>query len=92
MGLSVIGIAMLTTLGLAAAVAITVAVPVALALLPATLGFTGTRVANGRLTTRRMRAAQHGRRVTLLGVPTSLCGKGSGIRCEQNIDEGVSSK
>ncbi|WUP61242.1 MMPL family transporter [Streptomyces sp. NBC_00258] len=43
-GLSVIGIAMLTTMGLAAAFAITVAVLVALTLLPATLGFTGTRV------------------------------------------------
>ncbi|MDG9679018.1 MMPL family transporter [Micromonospora sp. DH14] len=64
-GLSVIGIAMLTTMGLAAAFAITVAVLVALTLLPATLGFTGTRVANGRLTTRRVRAEQHGRRVTM---------------------------
>ncbi|MEU6609466.1 MMPL family transporter [Streptomyces shenzhenensis] len=64
-GLSVIGIAMLTTMGLAAAFAITVAVLVALTLLPATLGFTGTRVAAGLLTTRRMRAAQHGRRDTM---------------------------
>ncbi|MET9566390.1 MMPL family transporter [Streptomyces tauricus] len=64
-GLSVIGIAMLTTMGLAAAFAITVAVLVALTLLPATLGFTGTRVAHGRLTTRRVRAEQHGRRVTM---------------------------
>ncbi|MGW2056834.1 MMPL family transporter [Streptomyces sp. NPDC001840] len=66
-GLSVIGIAMLTTMGLAAAFAITVAVLVALTLLPALLGFTGTRVARGRLTTRRMRAAQHGRH-TSMGV------------------------
>ncbi|MFD8966905.1 MMPL family transporter [Streptomyces sp. NPDC059568] len=64
-GLSVIGIAMLTTMGLAAAFAITVAVLVALTLLPALLGFTGTRVARGRLTTRRMRAAQHGRSTTM---------------------------
>ncbi|MFE4606930.1 MMPL family transporter [Streptomyces niveus] len=64
-GLSVIGIAMLTTMGLAAAFAITIAVLVALTLLPALLGFTGTRVANGRLTTRRMRAAQRGRRTTM---------------------------
>ncbi|RMB83449.1 MMPL family transporter [Streptomyces shenzhenensis] len=60
-GLSVIGIAMLTTMGLAAAFAITVAVLVALTLLPALLGFTGTRVANGRFTTRRSRAVQRGR-------------------------------
>ncbi|MFG2175518.1 MMPL family transporter [Streptomyces niveus] len=64
-GLSVIGIAMLTTMGLAAAFAITIAVLVALTLLPALLGFTGTRVANGRLTTRRMRAAERGRRTTM---------------------------
>ncbi|MFD5898467.1 MMPL family transporter [Streptomyces sp. NPDC060366] len=64
-GLSVIGIGMLTTMGLAAAFAITVAVLVALTLLPALLGFTGTRVANGRLTTRRMRAAERGRRTTM---------------------------
>ncbi|MFJ7496806.1 MMPL family transporter [Streptomyces sp. NPDC097727] len=64
-GLSVIGIAMLTTMGLAAAFAITVAVLVALTLLPATLGFTGTRVADGRLTTRRTRAEQHSRRITM---------------------------
>ncbi|MEU1300106.1 MMPL family transporter [Streptomyces shenzhenensis] len=66
-GLSVIGIAMLTTMGLAAAFAITVAVLVALTLLPALLGFTGTRVANGRFTTRRSRAVQRGRR-TAMGV------------------------
>lgn len=64
-GLSVIGIAMLTTMGLAAAFAVTIAVLVALTLLPALLGFTGTRVANGRLTTRRMRAAERGRRTTM---------------------------
>ncbi|WP_329146750.1 MMPL family transporter [Streptomyces niveus] len=64
-GLSVIGIAMLTTMGLAAAFAITIAVLVALTLLPALLGFTGTRVANGRLTTRGMRAAERGRRTTM---------------------------
>ncbi|MFC8826224.1 MMPL family transporter [Streptomyces sp. NPDC057137] len=76
-GLSVIGIAMLTTMGLAAAFAITVAVLVALTLLPALLGFTGTRVARGRLTTRkaargttpptarRARAAERGSRTTM---------------------------
>ncbi|CAM5508213.1 MULTISPECIES: MMPL family transporter [Streptomyces] len=66
-GLSVIGIAMLTTMGLAAAFAITIAVLVALTLLPALLGFTGTRVAGSRLSTRRMRAIQRGRR-TSMGV------------------------
>ncbi|MGI5439265.1 MMPL family transporter [Streptomyces shenzhenensis] len=66
-GLSVIGIAMLTTMGLAAAFAITVAVLVALTLLPALLGLTGTRVANGRFTTRRSRAVQRGHR-TPMGV------------------------
>ncbi|MER6682717.1 MMPL family transporter [Streptomyces olivaceoviridis] len=66
-GLSVIGIAMLTTMGLAAAFAITIAVLVALTLLPALLGFTGTRVAGSRLSTPRMRAIQRGRR-TSMGV------------------------
>ncbi|MFE4173001.1 MMPL family transporter [Streptomyces sp. NPDC056909] len=63
-GLSVIGIQMLTTMGLAAAFAVTVAVLVALTLLPATLGFAGTRLASGRFITRRMRAAERGRRTT----------------------------
>lgn len=66
-GLSVIGIAMLTTMGLAAAFAITIAVLVALTLLPALLGFTGTRVAGSRLSTPRMRAIQRDRR-TSMGV------------------------
>ncbi|GGZ20854.1 membrane protein [Streptomyces olivaceoviridis] len=66
-GLSVIGIAMLTTMGLAAAFAIIIAVLVALTLLPALLGFTGTRVAGSRLSTPRMRAVQRGRR-TSMGV------------------------
>ncbi|WP_405986588.1 MMPL family transporter [Streptomyces sp. NBC_00872] len=63
-GLSVIGIQMLTTMGLAAAFAVTVAVLVALTLLPATLGFAGTRLASGRFITRRMRDAERGRRTT----------------------------
>ncbi|MEV7677106.1 MMPL family transporter [Streptomyces sp. NPDC088341] len=63
-GLSVIGIQMLTTMGLAAAFSVTVAVLVALTLLPATLGFAGTRLASGRFVTGRMRAAERGRRTT----------------------------
>ncbi|WP_446041373.1 MMPL family transporter [Streptomyces sp. SID1121] len=64
-GLSVIGIQMLTAMGLAAAFAVTVAVLVALTLLPATLGFTGTRLVNGRFAGRRTKAAEGGRRVTM---------------------------
>ncbi|WP_327369526.1 MMPL family transporter [Streptomyces sp. NBC_01217] len=64
-GLSVIGIQMLTTMGLAAAFAIAIAVLIALTLLPATLGFTGSRVAHGRLTSRRVRRAERGQADTM---------------------------
>lgn len=57
-GLSIIGIRMLTTMGLAAAFAVVVAVVVALTLLPAVLGFVGMRIMNGKLTTRRVRAME----------------------------------
>ncbi|MET9557835.1 MMPL family transporter [Streptomyces sp. NPDC006645] len=73
-GLSVIGIAMLTTMGLAAAFAITVAVLVALTLLPALLGFTGTRVADGRLSTRgtaRLTARMTARRAARQATPST---------------------
>ncbi|MER6412839.1 MMPL family transporter [Streptomyces humidus] len=59
-GLSVIGIKLLTDLGLGGAFAIVVAVLLALTLLPALLGFTGTKIASGRFKTRRMRALERG--------------------------------
>lgn len=60
-GLSVIGIQMLTTMGLAAAFAVVVAVLIALTLLPAMLGFAGRRIMNAKLLTRRMRdLEEHG--------------------------------
>ncbi|WP_460070429.1 MMPL family transporter [Streptomyces sp. YKOK-I1] len=61
-GLSVIGIKMLTSMGLAAAFAVAVAVVVALTLLPAVLGFAGTRIMKGRLTSARHRAEERGER------------------------------
>ncbi|WP_420037783.1 MMPL family transporter [Streptomyces sp. cg28] len=61
-GLSVIGIGMLTDLGLGAAFAVVVAVIIALTLLPALLGFAGGRIAHGKLTSRRMRSVQRGER------------------------------
>ncbi|MFI0732917.1 MMPL family transporter [Streptomyces sp. NPDC021225] len=64
-GLSVIGIKMLTTMGLAAAFAVVVAVVIALTLLPAVLSFAGTRIMNGRLRTRRMRALERGKGETM---------------------------
>ncbi|MFJ3306358.1 MMPL family transporter [Streptomyces sp. NPDC086549] len=59
-GLSVIGIQNLTTIGLAAAFAVVVAVLIALTLLPAVLGFVGARVMRGGLKTRRLRALERG--------------------------------
>ncbi|NUT37763.1 MAG: MMPL family transporter [Hamadaea sp.] len=47
--LSVVGIPLLQSLGLAAAATVAVAVLVAITLLPALLGFTGNRLAKGRL-------------------------------------------
>ncbi|MFC8078573.1 MMPL family transporter [Streptomyces sp. NPDC057307] len=61
-GLSVIGIKILTDIGLGAAFAVVVAVVVALTLLPAILGFAGPRIATGKLTSRRMRAVERGER------------------------------
>jgi len=57
-GLSIIGISMLTTMGLGAAFSVVVAVVIALTLLPAMLGFAGMRIMGGRYTSRRMRALQ----------------------------------
>ncbi|WP_406463899.1 MMPL family transporter [Streptomyces sp. NBC_01622] len=57
-GLSIIGISMLTTMGLGAAFSVVVAVLIALTLLPAMLGFAGMRIMSGRFTSRRMRARQ----------------------------------
>jgi putative drug exporter of the RND superfamily len=59
-GLSVVGIRLLSDLGLAAAFAVVVAVVVALTLLPAVLGFAGTRIMRGNLRTKRMRALERG--------------------------------
>ncbi|QNP69404.1 MMPL family transporter [Streptomyces roseirectus] len=61
-GLSVIGIKMLTSMGLAAAFAVAVAVLIALTLLPAVLGFAGTRIMKGKLTSARHRAEERGER------------------------------
>ncbi|MBK3570893.1 MMPL family transporter [Streptomyces sp. MBT62] len=57
-GLSIIGIGMLTSMGLGAAFSVVVAVLIALTLLPAMLGFAGMRIMGGRFTSRRMRALQ----------------------------------
>ncbi|MGW0869675.1 MMPL family transporter [Streptomyces sp. NPDC002740] len=57
-GLSVIGIRMLTSMGLASAFAVAVAVVIALTLLPALLGFAGTRIMKAELLSRRMRALE----------------------------------
>ena len=59
-GLSVVGIRLLSDLGLAAAFAVVVAVVAALTLLPAVLGFAGTRIMKGNLQTKRMRALERG--------------------------------
>ncbi|MFE3858500.1 MMPL family transporter [Streptomyces griseorubiginosus] len=59
-GLGVVGIRLLTDLGLAASFAVVVAVVVALTLLPAVLGFAGTRIMKGNLQTKRMRAQERG--------------------------------
>ncbi|WP_416973723.1 MMPL family transporter [Streptomyces sp. 4F14] len=64
-GLSVIGIKMLTTMGLGAAFAVAVAVVIALTLLPAMLGFAGTRITKGKLTTKRLRAQERGEGETM---------------------------
>ncbi|MFC4508537.1 MULTISPECIES: MMPL family transporter [Streptomyces] len=64
-GLSVIGIKMLTSMGLAAAFAVAVAVVVALTPLPAVLGFAGMRIMKGRLTTKRLRAQERGEGETM---------------------------
>ncbi|MGW0760972.1 MMPL family transporter [Streptomyces sp. NPDC002814] len=61
-GLSVIGIKVLSDIGLGAAFAVVVAVVIALTLLPAMLGFAGPRIATGKLTSRRMRAIESGER------------------------------
>ncbi|MYX04250.1 MMPL family transporter [Streptomyces sp. PgraA7] len=61
-GLSVVGIGILTDMGLGAAFAVVVAVVVALTLLPALFGFAGHRITVGRLTSRRMRSVENGSR------------------------------
>lgn len=48
-GLSVIGIQMLTSMGLGSAFAVAVAVVIALTLLPALLGFAGTRIMKAKM-------------------------------------------
>ncbi|MFF5979494.1 MMPL family transporter [Streptomyces olindensis] len=59
-GLSVIGIKMLTTMGLGAAFAVAVAVVIALTLLPALFGFAGMRIMRAKLVTSRLRAIERG--------------------------------
>jgi RND superfamily putative drug exporter len=59
-GLSIIGIQILTDIGLAAAFSVALAVLIALTLLPAMLGFAGKRLAHGKLKTRRLRRLEAG--------------------------------
>ena len=59
-GLGIIGIGLLTDIGLAAAFAVAVAVLIALTLLPAMLGFAGRRITGGKLKSRRLRALERG--------------------------------
>ncbi|MFE1884563.1 MMPL family transporter [Streptomyces diastatochromogenes] len=59
-GLSVIGIHSLTSMGLASAFAVAVAVIIALTLLPAVLGFAGMRIMKNKLLTPRMKALERG--------------------------------
>ncbi|MFJ9895574.1 MMPL family transporter [Streptomyces sp. NPDC091280] len=59
-GLSVIGIQMMTDIGLSAAFAVAVAVLIALTLLPAMLGFVGPRITRGRLKTEKMKKLERG--------------------------------
>ncbi|GAB7110909.1 MMPL family transporter [Streptomyces phaeofaciens JCM 4814] len=59
-GLSVIGIQMLTSMGLGSAFAVAVAVVIALTLLPALLGFVGPRIMKAKLLSRRMQALERG--------------------------------
>ncbi|MFD6328419.1 MMPL family transporter [Streptomyces niveus] len=61
-GLSVIGIKILTDIGIGAAFAVVVAVVIALTLLPAMLGFAGNRITTGKLKSRRMRAVERAER------------------------------
>ena len=59
-GLSVIGIQMLTSMGLGSAFAVAVAVVIALTLLPALLGFAGMRIMKNKLLSPRMKALERG--------------------------------
>ncbi|WP_155059431.1 MMPL family transporter [Streptomyces blattellae] len=61
-GLSVVGIKVLTDIGLGAAFAVVIAVVIALTLLPAVLGFAGLRITKGKLKSSRMRAIESGER------------------------------
>ena len=80
-GLSVVGIRLLTDLGLAASFAVVVAVAVALTLLPAVLGFAGTRIMKGNLQTKRMRALERGEfELALPGLPGLV-----GVRWVQHV-------
>ncbi|MDH6216612.1 MMPL family transporter [Streptomyces pseudovenezuelae] len=67
-GLSVIGVRMLTSMGLASAFAVAVAVLIALTLLPAVLGFTGRRIMKAPLLTRRMHALEERGEGEAMGV------------------------
>ncbi|UUU27788.1 MMPL family transporter [Streptomyces sp. DSM 40750] len=60
LGLSVIGVPALTSLGLACAFAVAVGVLVALTLLPAALGLAGPQIMKNNLQTRRMKAQERG--------------------------------
>ncbi|TDD81786.1 MMPL family transporter [Actinomadura darangshiensis] len=60
-GLAVVGIPILTEMGLAAAFAVVVAVLIALSLLPALLGLAGRRVLGGRLPGLRGGGTRHGK-------------------------------
>lgn len=74
-GLSVIGIGMLTEIGLGAAFAVIVAVVIALTLLPAMLGFAGTRITGSKARARRGRSSRDRGRASPPGCagPSSCC-------------------
>ena len=71
-GLSLVGIPILTEMGVAAAVTVAVAVLVALTLLPALIGFAGLRVLGRRIERRAKDSAEPERRTIWLRWPTFI--------------------
>ncbi len=71
-GLSVVGIPLLTEMGVAAAVTVALAVLVALTLMPALIGFAGLRVLGRRLVRRPKSSTEPERRTVWLRWPTFI--------------------